>query len=281
VQRANLLPGIATIAAAFMFSGCFPSLPTSRPEAEIIVTDESGAPIEGVTVTLETREWHGIGSRSTFEEFPTDHEGRVRLSRQSEWAVQIMLPDGDVHYSWALCFSKPGFEAIPMITMKFDKPIKVAMYPSPVASECQWQRDDGRPHVPEREARWIEVEGGEWQSHAGLAMNMDERIRDAMDASARQQGIELRSWSDYRFQYQARGTGIGDSRLFVHAICRAPAGFDLSKSFYSEPDDHACFFDTTYTNQSYITQPPSAFSPLKIERGADTHEKPTRVFDDR
>ncbi len=32
---------------------------------------------------------------------------------------------------------------------------------------------------------------------------------------------------------------------FVHAICRAPAEFDLSKSFYSEPDDRACFFDTT------------------------------------
>ena len=88
-----------------------------------------------------------------------------------------------------------------------------------------------------------------------------------MEASARQQGIKLRSWSEYRFQYQARGAGIRDMRLFVHAICRAPADFDLNKSFYSEPDDRACFFDTTYTNQTYTDQPESAFGPLQIVGG--------------
>ena len=138
------------------------------------------------------------------------------------------------------------------------------MYPSAVPSECQWPPDAGRPHVKEREARWIEVAGGEWRTHPGFAMILDERIRTAMEASARQQGIALRSWSEYRFQYQARGNGIRDARLFVHAICRAPADFDLSEAFYSEPDDSACFFDTTYTNQSYTDQPVSAFSPLKI-----------------
>ena len=96
---------------------------------------------------------------------------------------------------------------------------------------------------------------------------MDEKIRDAMEASARQQGIKLRSWSEYRFQYQLRGTDNRDLRWFVHAICRAPAEFDLSKSFFSEPDDRACFFDTTYTNQTYTDQPESAFGPLRIVVG--------------
>jgi hypothetical protein len=59
--------------------------------------------------------------------------------------------------------------------------------------------------VKAREARWIEVEGGEWQAHRGFAMTMDEKFRGAMEESARQQGITLRSWSEYRFQYQARG----------------------------------------------------------------------------
>jgi hypothetical protein len=267
VQRANLLPGIATIVAALMLGGCYPSSLTSRPEARITVTDESGAPLVGATVTLATMEWHGIGGRNMFEKFLTDREGEVEFGKQRDWAVQVMLPDGGVRYSWSLCFSKPGFEAIPMVFMKFDEPIKVAMYPSAVPSECEWQPHEAMPRVKEREARWIEVEGGEWQTHPGFAMTMDEIIRDAMEASARQQGIKLRSWSEYRFQYQARGTGLRDTRLFVHAICRAPAEFDLSKSFYSEPDDSACFFDTTYTNQSYADQPESAFGPLQVVAG--------------
>jgi len=267
VQLANLLPGIATIVAVVTLSGCFPSILTSRPGAEIIVTDEFGAPLEGATVTLATMEWHGVGGQNTFEKFSTDHEGRVEFGKQHAWAMQVMLPDGGTSYTWSLCVSRPGFEAIPMVSMKFNEVIKVAMYPSAVASGCEWRQYESRPHVKERDARWIEVAGGEWQTHPGFAMIMDEKIRNAMEASARQQGIKLRSWSEYRFQYQARGAGIRDMRLFVHAICRAPADFDLNKSFYSEPDDRACFFDTTYTNQTYTDQPESAFGPLQIVVG--------------
>jgi hypothetical protein len=264
VQRANLLSGISATVAALTLSGCFPASLTSRPEAEIIVTDESGAPIEGATVTLGTMGWHGIVGQHKLEKFVTDGEGRVEIDRRDKWVIQIMLPDGDMRYSWSLCVSKPGFEAIPMIFMKFDGPIEVAMYPGAAASECEWPRLEARPRVKEREARWIEVKGGEWQTHVGFALTMDETIRGAMEASARRQGIELRSWSEYRFQYQARGNHSRDRRLLVHAICRAPADFDLTQSFYSEPDDRACFFDTTYTNQTYTDQPKSGFGPLQL-----------------
>jgi hypothetical protein len=266
VQRANLLTALATTVAVFTLSGCYPSLLTSRPKAKIIVTDESGAPLEGTTVTLATMEHHGIVGQNTFEKFLTDREGKVKFGRRHDWAVQVLLPDGDVSYSWSLCFSKPGFEAIPMTVMKFDEVIRVAMYPGAVASECVWQKLEYRPRVKEREARWIEVTGGEWQA-GGSAMIMDESIRSAMEASARQQGVKLRSWSEYRFQFQGRGTDSRDRRLFVHAICRAPAGVDLKKSFYSEPDDSACFFETTYTTQTYTDQPKPAFSSLQIVAG--------------
>ena len=267
VKLVNLLPRIVTSVAVTILSGCYPSFLTSRPEAEIIVTDETGAPLEGATVTLGTMEWHGVGGQNTFEKFSTDREGKVEFGKQHAWAMQVMLPDGGTSYRWSMCVSKPGFEAIPMASMKFNEVIKVAMYPSAVASECEWRQYESGPHVKERDARWIEVAGGSWQTHPGFAMIMDEKIRGAMEASARQQGIKLRSWSEYRFQYQARGTGIRDMRLFVHAICRAPADFDLNKSFYSEPDDRACFFDTTYTNQTYTDQPESAFGPLRIVVG--------------
>jgi hypothetical protein len=246
-----------------MLSGCYPALLTSRPKAEIIVTDESGAPLVDATVTLGTMEMHGPAGRNTIEKFRTDREGRVKFRSRHDWVVQILLPDGDTGYSWSLCVSKPGFEAIPMTSVKFDEPIKVAMYPSAVPSECQWQQHDYAPRVKEREVRWIAVDGGEWQPYP---MSIDEKLRGAMEASAREQGIKLRSWSEYRFQYQY-SRGIRNTRVFVHAICRAPADFDLSKSFYSEPDDRACFFDTTYTGQSYTDQPAPSFSPLQIVAG--------------
>jgi hypothetical protein len=266
-MRAKLLPGFTTTVAVFVLSGCYPSYFTSRPKAEIIVTDESGAPLAGATVTLGTTEWHGIGGKTSLDNFVTDGEGKVKFGKQHAWATQIVLPDGGTSYRWALCFSKPGFEAIPMRSINFEQPIRVALYPGAVSSQCDWPPYVYTPRVKEREARWIEVEGGEWQTHPGFAMTMDETIRGAMEASARQQGIKLRSWSEYRFQYQARGNGLRDTRLFVHAICRAPADFDLKKGFYSEPDDSACFFDTTYTSQGYADQPKSAFGPLQIVGG--------------
>jgi hypothetical protein len=264
VKRVHLLPGISTTVAVVFLSGCYPAYLTSRPEAEIIVTDESGAPLDGATVTLGTMEWHGIVGRNTLADFLTDREGRVEFDRQHDWAVQVLLPDGDKRYSWSLCFSKPGFEAVPLVHMKFDAPIEVEMYPSAEPSECQWQQHEGMPRVEEREARWIEVEGGSWQSNSGITRIMDETIRGAMETSAREQGIELRPWSEYRFQHQTRGTGIRDARILVHAICRVPMAFNLNEAFYSEPDDGACFFDTTYTNQTYTDQPKSGFGPLQI-----------------
>jgi len=266
VQRANLLPGIATV-AAFILSGCYPSYLTSRPKAEIIVTDESGAPLAGATVTLATMEWHGIVGQNRFEKFSTDSKGRVVFDSQHDWAMQVLLPDGDVGYSWSLCFSKPGFEAIPLLFMNFDQPIKVSMYSSAVASECYWEGLSASPRVKEREARWIEVGVGEWVPNLGIAVIMDEAIRGAMEASAREQGIKLRSWSEYRFQFQELGSHDQGRRLLVHAVCRAPESFNLNESFYSEPDDSACFFDTIYTTPTYTNQPPAAFGPLKITSG--------------
>jgi hypothetical protein len=259
----------AVAVAATGSSACLPSLLTSRPGTTIIVTDESGVPLEGATVTLGTTEWHGVGGATTTQDFTTDGAGRVDLDAERVWRTQIILPDGDVRFSWALCISKPGFESVPMSRIDFAEHVEIAMYPSAVNSVCEWPQDGYAPRVREREGRWIEVEGGQWQTHRGFTAIMDETIRAAVEANAREQGIVLRSWSEYRFQYQARGDGLRDTRLFVHAICRAPADFDLTKSFYSEPDDGACFWDTTYTSQSYVDQPASAFSALQVVAGRD------------
>jgi len=264
-MRAKLLPTTITTAAVFCLGGCYPTLLTSRPEARIVVTHESGAPLEGATVTLGTMEWHGIVGQNTLENFLTDREGKVGFGAQHEWATQLMLPDGDTRYSWSLCFSKPGFEAIPMTQIDFSKPIEVTMYPSEVPSECEWPQSGYTPRVKLREGRWIEVAGGEWQSNPGIAMMLDQAIRPAMEASAREQGVKLHSWSQYRFQYQTGGKNAArESYILIHALCRAPEAVDLTQAFYSEPDEGACFFDTKYTLQSWADQPPPAFTPLAI-----------------
>jgi hypothetical protein len=263
-MRARLLFRSAMLVAGLCLGGCFPTFQTSKPAADIRVIDESGAPLEGAKVTLATTKRLGVGGPTTFQHYLTDREGKVEIEQEHEWQVQVMLPDGGVSYSWSLCFAKPGFEALPMTLIDFDAPIRVAMYPAKVTSECAWSEQDGMLRVKEREARWIEVAGGEWQTHPGFARLMDETIRPAMEASAREQGIKLRSWSEYRFQYQARGDGLRNTRLFVHAICRAPQDLDLTRQFYSEPDENACFFDTTYVNQAYSDQPKSHFEPLRV-----------------
>lgn len=261
----HALRTVAALLASLGLSGCYPSFLTSQPETRIVVTDETGTPLEGATVTLGTREWHGIVGRNTRQDFVTDREGTVEIDDEHVWAMQILLPDGDRRYSWSLCVSKPGFEAIPKISLDFSEPIRFSMYPSSVNSVCEWPDGDHTPRVKEREARWTAVEGGRWQSNRGITWMLDEEIRAVMEASAREQGIRLHSWSEYRFQYQTGGDDAGrDSYILIHALCRAPANVDLTKVFYSEPDDGSCFFDTKYTRQVWTDQPKPSFAPLKI-----------------
>jgi hypothetical protein len=267
-MRAKLLAVAALMLILSALSACYPSFLTSRPEAEIIVTDESGTPLEGARVILGTMERHGPGGRVTRQDFQTNREGKAGFDQQYEWHTQILLPDGDVSYSWALCVSRPGFEAVPVLSPKFHEPIKVRMYPSAASSECEWQPYDSWPRVKEREARWFEVAGGAWQSNIGITMILDQDIRDVMEASAREQGIQLHSWSEYRFQYLTGGDELRrDSYILIRALCRAPEGLDLTRAFYSEPDGGSCFFETKYTRQVWADQPKPSFGPLRIVAG--------------
>ena len=262
-MRAQLLASIATSMVGIALGGCYPSFLTSRPAAKIIVTDEAGAPLEGATVTLSTQERHGLGGPVTQQDFVSDRAGKVEFGSRHDWEVQIMLPDGDVGFSWSLCISRPGFEAVPVLQPEFRHPIEISMYPSAVDSRCEWNRMDTWPRVKEREARWIEVAGG-IPAGPGTARSLDDRIRPAMEASARAQGIALRSWSEYRFQYQVGGDPGGHERyILIRALCRGPANAELTQGFYAQADPGACYFDTKYRSQVWADQPPSGFGPLK------------------
>ena len=238
---------VALMLTVFALSACYPSILVSQPEMEIIVTDESGVPLQGVTITLGTVEWHGTVAGQTLQTFSTDGEGKVEIEKKHVLAFQSMGTDGGKWYSWSLCVAKPGFEAIPARRLEFDHPMHIAMYASGAKSGCTWFEGGFGPRVKEREARWIEVEGGKWQSNLGVTLLMDELIRPAAEAAARAQGRKLRSWSEYRFQHQPRGTGI-DPHLYVRAFCEAPEEFDLRKDFHMRTDGGTCFFETTFLN---------------------------------
>src|SRR5678810_719860 len=85
-MRAKLLLRIPTAISIVSLSGCYPSFLTSRPEAEILVTDESGAPLEGAKVMLGTMERHDVGGRMTQADFLADSRGKVCLLYTSDAA---------------------------------------------------------------------------------------------------------------------------------------------------------------------------------------------------
>ena len=250
------------VVAGCGLAGCFPTLLTSQPKARITVVNESGAPLPGATVTLTTVKSIGLGGTSTRQDFLTDSEGKVFIKKKHAWAMQVYLPDATTSYGWTMCVSKAGYEATPLIWPKVAEPMRISMYASPVQSECLWD-DNGRlPRVVRREGRWIEVEGGTWLSNQGITDRMDDGIRAAAEASAGERGLQLHSWSEYRFQFQTRGTQPGvDYLLYVHAFCEAPADFELTKSFYTRADAGTCFFDTTYDTYQL------AFGPFKMNGG--------------
>jgi hypothetical protein len=62
-----------------------------------MVTDESGAPLEGATVTLGTMEWHGIVGLNTLEKFQTDREGHPwQPSATGVYAITLRTTDPSI-----------------------------------------------------------------------------------------------------------------------------------------------------------------------------------------
>jgi hypothetical protein len=233
-SRRNCIAAI--VLAAFGLSGCYPTWLTSRPKARIVVTDAVGAPLQGATVTLGTVEMHGIVGRQTRQDFLTDKSGRVQIKKKHRWAVQILLPDGDVGYSWSLCVARPGFLAVAFIAPEFEEPIHIPLAPSAVKSECHWPKEQMSPQVIEwKPGRWIEVEGGVWTPDNATMTAIAASIQGIAESSA--QGIrrELRPWSEYLFQYQGRMTG-STPWVYIKALCQTPP----------EGNVDSCTFEMTY-----------------------------------
>ena len=254
-----------TIVAVFILSGCYPSLLTSQPEAEIIVTDESGAPLVGATVALGTMEWRGIGGRNTLEKCRTDHKGRVEFGKQHDWAVQSVVLDWRCLVLVVAVLLKAGFEAIPMVFMKFDQPIKVTMYPKRGAF--------GMPVAAIRDQRpaWRSVKHAGSKSKAAsgrqTAASHDHgrKYRRAMEASTRPQGQAPFLVRIPLSLPGARQWPPGHTIVRPHDMPCA-SGNQLSSRSIRKPDDPVCFFDTAYTSQGYTASRMGVQSLANTER---------------
>jgi hypothetical protein len=234
------------IVAGVGLAGCIPRLLTAQPKAQIVVTDTGGTPVEAATVTLGTVEMHGIVGRLTRQEFLTDQHGKVAIKRKLKWAVQVLLPDGDVGFWSTLCVARPGFKAVAIIKPEFESPIHVSLAASTVKSECHWSRWQMLPQVAEwNSGQWNEVEGGPWTPDNGTMIAITGAIQGVAESSAQGYRQELRPWSEYQFQYQGRMTGT-TPYVYIKALCEPPSTADPRKTFDDRTDGSSCFFEMTY-----------------------------------
>lgn len=160
---------IAVIVAALGLSGCWPALKVVQPRAEIEVTDASGEPLEGASVTFVRANvfpnWHLV-----LGELVTDAGGTVKLPLRLKWHMQIMLPDAVASYSWAYCVEKDGYGALVAPLERWQRPTAAVLNRSAPGSMCVPPNED-YPYLrvldrsapaPSQTARGPRVNGSGW-----------------------------------------------------------------------------------------------------------------------
>ena len=91
-------------------TGCvpFPNYRTVQPPAQLTVSDEKNAPVEGAAVTLTTN--INLGAKETRETKTTDARGLAVFEKRSEWQTETLMLHGSNVYFWGWCVQKPGFK---------------------------------------------------------------------------------------------------------------------------------------------------------------------------
>lgn len=97
------------IPIALLLAGCIPLLTVTQPAVEIVVTDESGAPIEGALVNFASQ-LYGPDGKSKFVRVKSDQSGTIRLARESYVQIALLAVDGVAIYGFSYCIEKPGFQ---------------------------------------------------------------------------------------------------------------------------------------------------------------------------
>ncbi|UYF99197.1 hypothetical protein [Halomonas sp. GD1P12] len=94
-----------------MLSGCvvYPVNKTLQPEAEILVTDEKGKPIQDARVTLISNSYP-YGFEQMRRSDQTSNGGEASFPEIKEWRTESLMIHGSNVFFWNWCVVKPGFE---------------------------------------------------------------------------------------------------------------------------------------------------------------------------
>jgi hypothetical protein len=122
--------------AVVVLSGCWPALKVAEPKARFAVSDESGVPIGGAKVMVESYAVP-LGRPELLGEFLTDSNGVLDLHAHRRWMIIAPLPDVTTGYAWAYCVDKAGYRAVMGPLEHSHKPNAVVLEPSAHPSTCK------------------------------------------------------------------------------------------------------------------------------------------------
>ncbi|WP_106374289.1 hypothetical protein [Vreelandella songnenensis] len=94
-----------------LLSGCvvYPINKTLQPEAEILVTDAEGKPLQGAWVTLISSSYpYGFEQMRTGDQ--TNDRGEASFQSIKEWRTESLMLHGSNVFFWNWCVVKPAFE---------------------------------------------------------------------------------------------------------------------------------------------------------------------------
>ncbi|WP_155826495.1 carboxypeptidase regulatory-like domain-containing protein [Vreelandella zhanjiangensis] len=96
---------------ALLLSGCvvYPINKTLQPNAEILVTDVEGKPIQDAWVTLISSSYP-YGREQMRRGDKTSYRGEARFPNIKEWRTESLMIHGSNVFFWNWCVVKAGFE---------------------------------------------------------------------------------------------------------------------------------------------------------------------------
>lgn len=140
----RLLIFLLIFPVAFVLAGCIPLLTVTQPKAEIVVTSEDGAPVEGALVIFASQ-LYGPGGDTTFVRVRTDQSGMVRLDKESYIQIAVLAVDGVAIYGFSYCIEKTGFQPVVRnsLSNKYfkDLPLRESLARSHAGGSCVWNED--------------------------------------------------------------------------------------------------------------------------------------------
>ena len=117
-------------------AGCVPALLTIQPNADILIVDADGIPVEGATVNFATT--RGPFGPRTVDVYVTDSKGQLKVKKKRKWHMIIFLPDGTTWYEWNFCIERSGYTPFASQQPDFSEPLLVSLEVSKSEAHCQW-----------------------------------------------------------------------------------------------------------------------------------------------